>query len=115
MKIKEPKYYYKLVFSAQWKKVEKVMKEGTVQEKRYIIEALSSASVQRDDCYNLLLEIMLRPEDKEITLAAVEGIGNSGRSAALSQLDHLLLQTQDQELLDAIQQARHKLKSREHC
>ena len=111
MKEKDQKYYHKLVFTGNWKKVDKAMAECGLKEKEWMLEALGVAASKKDEAYNKLVMILQSTTDKGTQLAAVAAMGSSGRSAASSQLEFVAARTEDPQVLEAVREARHHLKT----
>lgn len=111
MKTYDETHCQKLVLSGQWKKVNKLLLNGTQQEKAWTLDALGRAAIGNDECYNHLVESFLGAKDKETKIAAIQALGKCGRSAALSQLEYASAHTDDPELLDALKEARHQLRN----
>ena len=111
MKAKDQTHYQKLVIGGQWKKVMKVMSSGTQQEKDWVLETLGAAAARSDDHYNHLVEILQSTTDKATQISAIKAMGYTARTGAASQLEFLAGHTEDQEILDALTEARHTLKT----
>lgn len=71
-KMKDREFYAKLVFGARWKKVDKFLASGELEEKTTIMEAFGAAAKGNDECYNHLVE------------AVTEGYGAAGAACGHS-------------------------------
>lgn len=108
--MKDRQFYAKLVFGCRWKKVDKFMTEGELEEKTTIMEALGASARQGDDGYNHLVEYVQKATEKPVILAGIKALGGCGRSAAASQLNYIVDHNEDPEIVQAAQAAIHTLK-----
>lgn len=104
-KMKDREFYAKLVFGARWKKVEKFLASGEMEEKTTIMEAFGAAARSNDECYNHLVEAVQKATEQPVLLAGIRALGHSGRSAAGSQLNYIIEHNQDEEVVAAAREA----------
>ena len=68
--MKDREFYAKLVFGARWKKVEKFLASGELEEKTTIMEAFGAAAKSNDECYNHLVEAVQKATSSPCCLQA---------------------------------------------
>lgn len=100
--MKDQKYYNKIVSSGNIKKVTKILQTGDPQEKDMVFKALGAGAKINDSIYNQLVVIFHASTQKEDQLMAIDAMGMSGRSAAISQLERVLEQEKDPQIVEAI-------------
>ena len=105
--MKDREFYTKLVFGARWKKVEKFLASGELEEKTTIMEAFGAAAKSNDECYNHLVEAVQKATEQPVLLAGIRALGHCGRSAAVSQLNYIIEHNQDETVVAAAREAIH--------
>lgn len=103
--MKDREFYAKLVFGARWKKVDKLLAAGELEEKTTLMEAFGAASRGNDECYNHLVEAVQKATEQPVRLAGIQALGHSGRSAAASQLNYIIEHEEDAALVAAAREA----------
>ncbi len=88
--MKDREHYAKLVFGARWKKVDKLMASGELEEKTTIMEAFGAAAKGNDECYNHLVEAVQKATEEPVLLSGIQALGHCGRTAAASQLNYII-------------------------
>lgn len=108
--MKRKDYYAKLVFSRQNKKVTKLLSYGEMQEKLWLIEAMGTGGQTIDEIYNILVEALQSASEKQVTLAAIEAMGKTGRSSAVTHLEYQYSHSVDPDIKEAALAAIHVIK-----
>jgi len=105
--MKDREFYAKLVFGARWKKVEKILATGELEEKTTIMEAFGASARSNDESYNHLVEAVQKATEQPVILAGIQALGHCGRSAAVSQLNYLVEHSEDETVCAAAREAIH--------
>lgn len=103
--MKDREFYAKLVFGARWKKVDKLMASGELEEKTTLMEAFGAAGKGNDECYNHLVEAVQKATEQPVLLAGIQALGHTGRSAAASQLNYIIEHNTDDAVVAAAREA----------
>lgn len=109
-KMKDREFYAKLVFGARWKKVDKFLASGELEEKTTIMEAFGAAAKGNDECYNHLVEAVQKATEQPVLLAGIQALGHTGRSAAASQLNYIIEHNTDETVVAAAREAMRALR-----
>ena len=105
--MKDREFYAKLVFGGRWKKVDKFLAYGELEEKTTIMEAFGAAAKSNDECYNHLVEAVQKATEQPVLLAGIRALGHCGRSAAVSQLNYIIEHNTDETVVAAAREAIH--------
>lgn len=105
--MKDREFYAKLVFGGRWKKVDKFLASGELEEKTTIMEAFGAAAKSNDECYNHLVEAVQKATEQPVLLAGIRALGHCGRSAAVSQLNYIIEHNTDENVVAAAREAIH--------